>query len=288
MKPLVPFWKKLHIHPLLIPFVFGFYFTGKGRLFLSFFCFVTIHECCHCVAAKAFGGRIQKFMITPVGERAILENIMDLSYGKRQLILLAGPFSNFLLMGIFFVLGRNNPLFWEYGWVNFVLWVFNLFPFFPLDGGRLLHFYLGERRGYLKTAKAMVKISRVFGYSLILWGLLQVVFSPYEISFLVIGFYFVYANKREFLHITYQTYHIFASERKKNLPVAVHYVKEEKTIGALVEELNLEQYHFYLRKVGGELFVKSQEELMKDLLQYGNTTLVFAVPWGKEWVTENL
>jgi len=274
--------KKLRIHPLFIPFAVGICLTGRGRLFFALFCFVTIHECCHCLVAKKFGGKVSRFAITPIGERATLRGIDDLPYAKRQLILLVGPLSNLFFFCLFFVLGQYNGSFLEYAKINLLLAVFNLLPVFPLDGGRICHYYFGERIGYLKTAKMMVKMSRWFGYCLILLGVVQMILSPYEISFLVIGFYFVYANKREFLHIAYHTYAVFTTERKRNLSVVFVLLAEEKPLNVIIEEMNLEQYRYYLRKINGKLFAKTQQEMMKDLLTYGNFCSVFEVPWEKE------
>ena len=282
MKNPIRCFKKLRIHPLLVPFVISFCLTGRGRIFFALFSFVTIHECCHCLVAKRFGGTVSSFAITPIGERATLQGTVDLSYGKRQLILLAGPFSNIIFLFLFFLLGQYKDCFLEYGRLNLILAVFNLLPILPLDGGRIFHYYLGERIGYLKAAKIMVKTSRYFGYCLILFGIIEAILSPYEISFLVIGFYFVYSNKREFLHIVYQIYEVFNAERKRDLSVAVVFLVEEKPLGIIVEEMNLEQYHFYLRKIDGKLFIKTQREMMKSLLEYGNSCSVFEIPWEKE------
>ena len=58
----------------------------------------------------------------------------------------------------------------------------------------------------------MVKVSKGFGYFLMIIGTLQVILYPFNISILLIGCYIVYSNQREYLQITYQTYQALLSD----------------------------------------------------------------------------
>lgn len=233
-------------------------------LFLGMLFFVTLHEMGHCVTAYCFGAKIKQIWFTPIGERAIIKGLEKLSFLKRQIVFFSGPFVS-VIMAIVCLFCHNIAL----AAFNIMLAIFNFMPFLPLDGGNAMLHIAGRKYGILKTASIMVKISKGFGYFLMIVGTLQVILYPFNISILLIGCYIVYSNQREYLQITYQTYQALLSDSATIKQVQQIYTKKDVKLGELVAAMHFDRYFFYCCMINGKIEWKSQKEVMELLLKKG-------------------
>lgn len=261
--------KRIKVHPLILPPVVWLLARGELGNFLLLLWFVTVHELSHCIMAVALGAKLKQILITPVGERAIIQNLERLSLGKRLAILLAGPMGSLFVGWACFFLAKGNAARMEYAVMNWIIGGFNLLPFLPMDGGGILWNLLGRKYGTLKTAGVFIKISRGFGWFLIVVGIVQVILYPFNISLMVIGCYFVSVNRREYLYITYRTYKELLAEKRKEMPIKGVLVKGEARLGELAQQMNLDDYCIFYREKDGILEKKSQGEVMKELMEQG-------------------
>jgi Zn-dependent protease len=139
-------------------------------LFALFAC-VVLHEFGHILMARRFGVRTPDVILLPIGGVARLERIPD-EPKQELLIALAGPAVTLAIVLILYALlalGGVAPRFGELDpdgpfletlmRVNFYLLVFNLFPAFPMDGGRVLRALLASRIGLV----AGTRIAARFG-----------------------------------------------------------------------------------------------------------------------------
>jgi Zn-dependent protease len=139
-------------------------------LFALFAC-VLFHEFGHILMARRFGVRTPDVILLPIGGVARLERIPD-EPKQELLIALAGPAVTLAIVLILYALlalGGVAPRFGELDpdgpfletlmRVNFYLLVFNLFPAFPMDGGRVLRALLASRIGLV----AGTRIAARFG-----------------------------------------------------------------------------------------------------------------------------
>jgi Zn-dependent protease len=139
-------------------------------LFALFGC-VLLHEFGHILMARRFGVRTPDVILLPIGGVARLQRIPD-EPKQELLIALAGPAVTLAIVLIVYALlalGGETPRFGELDpdgpfletlmRVNFYLLVFNLFPAFPMDGGRVLRALLASRIGLV----AGTRIAAQFG-----------------------------------------------------------------------------------------------------------------------------
>ncbi len=114
------------------------------------------HELGHALVARRLGLRVLDITIWPLGGMARLEGL----YRKPEVeapVALAGPVVNLALAGIFALLPGN--LAHDSMGMNLVLGVGNLFPAFPLDGGRVLRAWLSRRSPLPDATRAAIRIS---------------------------------------------------------------------------------------------------------------------------------
>ena len=144
-------------------------------LFLSVFG----HELSHALMARAEGIEIEEIVLHPFGGLARLRTEPESPRSELR-IAVAGPAASFLFAILAFAatkiaaLGNYNAtlvVFFVIAWGNLLLAVFNLFPGYPLDGGRVLRAILWQRSGSIAEATRLAGICGILiGATLILFG----------------------------------------------------------------------------------------------------------------------
>ncbi len=154
-------------------FIFGFVTT------LVFFASIFIHELAHAVAARMENLQVVEIVLHPFGGLTRFRQAPETPRAEFR-IAIAGPGMSFLLslvflglMAAFNSLGADvaaHLLFTLCLW-NFLLAVFNMFPGYPLDGGRVLRAYLWRRGTDLNEATVLTgRCGQVIAAVFILFG----------------------------------------------------------------------------------------------------------------------
>jgi Zn-dependent protease/CBS domain-containing protein len=151
-------------------------------LFLSVFG----HELAHALMARAEGIEIEEIVLHPFGGLARLKTDPQNPRAEFR-IAFAGPASSFVFALLAFVAAKIAAMgsyestvvvFFLIGSGNLLLALFNLFPGYPLDGGRVLRALLWRRSGNIKEATRKAGICGVLiGGMLILFGV-YILISP--------------------------------------------------------------------------------------------------------------
>jgi len=150
---------------------------------LLFFASLLAHELAHSLVARARGIPVHSITLFIFGGVARTTAEFE-SPGDEFRIAAAGPLSSLLIAALFWlvawagaalalpvaVTGVASYL----ALINFVLAVFNLFPGFPLDGGRLFRALVWHRTGDVSRAtRIATNGGKVFGYMLMVLGFLN-------------------------------------------------------------------------------------------------------------------
>jgi Zn-dependent protease len=152
---------------------------------LVFFASIFIHELAHAFIARMEGIDVMEIVLHPFGGLARFRREPDTPRAEFR-IAIAGPAASFLLSLVFFglmlvanTLGEGNilsPLCFLLFLLNFLIAVFNMFPGYPLDGGRVLRAYLWKRGTDLNDATILTgKFGKVIGIVMVIFGLFVVV-----------------------------------------------------------------------------------------------------------------
>jgi Zn-dependent protease/CBS domain-containing protein len=163
-------------------------------LFLS----VLGHELSHALMGRAEGIEIEEIVLHPFGGLARLRNEPESPRAEFR-IAVAGPAASFLFAAISFVLMLPAMMTGHTiaGGVllllcagNLLLAIFNLFPGYPLDGGRVLRAILWSRTGDMKEATRLAGIcGMLIAAILIIFGVYMAIAPTFRSYFM--GFWSV-------------------------------------------------------------------------------------------------
>lgn len=158
----------------LSKFAFGFGTT------LVFFFSIFLHELGHSLVARLEQIEVREIVLHPFGGLARFKRPPDNPRAEFR-IAIAGPATSFLISIVFFGLwlfsksvgltGLTLFSFLLFFW-NLLLAIFNLFPGYPLDGGRILRAFLWKQGKDLNEATLLTgRAGQVIGVGLIVVGI---------------------------------------------------------------------------------------------------------------------
>ena len=148
---------------------------------------VIVHECCHLMMCRSFNISTRYIALMPYGMELKLASLVP---PKKQIVIsMAGPLCNFVL----FAAGRAVLVFCRQDYVvfftsaNFILFVFNLFPCMPLDGGEMLRCIISLRCGILNSYRIIARMSYICGAVMFAAGIVFVAYTGGNITLLIIA-----------------------------------------------------------------------------------------------------
>lgn len=198
---------------------------------IAFFGCVFLHELAHAFAARMEGVEVTEIILHPFGGLARLRHEPRTPRAEFR-IAIAGPVASFLLAVVFVLLMAAAssagatvfaPLFFFLFLFNFLLAVFNLFPGYPLDGGRVLRAYLWRSGKDLNEATILTgRCGQIIAAALIAFGLITAIFlADFFTGFwtILVGL-FLYDAAKSIINEVRATEHIIVGNVMK-LPGAV-------------------------------------------------------------------
>lgn len=152
---------------------------------VAFFLSIFGHELAHALAAKVEGIKTTEIVLHPFGGLARMEREPDNPRAEFR-IAIAGPGASFLI-GIMFLVAASiaeaggirigSALFGLLFFGNVLLAIFNLFPGYPLDGGRVLRAFLWYRGHELNEATRLTgRAGQLIGIALVALGAFVAIF----------------------------------------------------------------------------------------------------------------
>lgn len=237
--------------PQAVPGLTGAGYTVLGILaMLGMFASLIAHELSHSLVARNFGLKVGGITLFIFGGVAELEEEPH-DPKSEFLIAVAGPLMSLFLAAAFYLLsgiaadaattGLASAVLGYLSLINLVLAVFNLFPAFPLDGGRMLRAGIWRATGdLLQATRISSRIGSFFGLFLMITGAFAV-FGGQGVGGLwqiLIGFFVLNASNG-----SYQNLLIKAALRGKTarmlMSEAVWTVELDDTIADLVDDVML-------------------------------------------------
>ena len=134
--------------PVYLKYWFFLFLLFGINVFVTFFIAVLVHELAHTFVAKKFNIPVSNVYLDFLAGSAGIDTTYT-PYSQTILISIVGPLSNLFLSGIGWVLLNNGgsetflgvscSTFISY---NLILFVFNILPIYPMDGGRISKYHM--------------------------------------------------------------------------------------------------------------------------------------------------
>lgn len=136
---------------------------------VGLFASVALHELGHSFVSIAKGYPVRDILLLPIGGIAQLARMPERPRDEFH-VAIAGPLVSLLLFVVFFAL-----MFWASVWsqkslallfnllgsLNLGLFIFNLLPSFPMDGGRIFRAWLTPRKGRLAATRIAARLGKI-------------------------------------------------------------------------------------------------------------------------------
>ena len=164
--------------PVFITCILLWVFQGSGShsaltalvYLMILFSSVLLHELGHILVARDFGCKTKSISLYPFG--GIASICLPPDVNKELYIALAGPAVNaFICTTALFANYVGVPMMNEVVFFNSVMFIFNLLPSYPMDGGRILRALLAKSGlSYDKATSVCLNLSKCMSWCYIIVG----------------------------------------------------------------------------------------------------------------------
>ena len=180
---------------------------------IGLFISVALHELGHSFVSIAKGFPVRDIILLPIGGIASLARIPERPRDEFW-VAIAGPLVSLALFGTLFGLGIGDKLFGSaelanycllLGWINLSLFLFNLLPAFPMDGGRILRAALAARKGRLAATRIAARCGKICAllFAIVgIWGLPGLL--PPSLMLVVIAIFIYFSAGSEYRQVLMQ------------------------------------------------------------------------------------
>ena len=158
---------RIRIDLKILIFFALFYLTEQIKIYLIIMGFCVVHELGHMIIGMILKLKTEKLEIIPCGLTISFKtNVEDLNFKigngnllelKKIFVAMAGPLVSLILVILYMYFEPKYILKQDAIYANILIFVFNLLPLYPLDGGRIikgiLHIKFGNKQAKFITNK---------------------------------------------------------------------------------------------------------------------------------------
>ena len=186
--------KLIEINYFTYIIVLSFLLCGYFKYLLIIFVIFFIHELGHIICLIIFKRKIQQIVIMPFGGLIKLDGYISNPIFEDLIISMGGIIIQ-IVFGLIINICFNDVD--DFNYYNNLIMIFNLLPIHPLDGFKVFRLLLE----YILPYKWVLTIS--IWFSSVFMGILVIFFKEFLFNNLLVLFFMVYMNYKEYLLIGY-------------------------------------------------------------------------------------
>ena len=235
------------------------YFTGAIHTLLLAYSIATVHEIFHLFAALLLSVRVKSIILMPFGMTLRLADSVIKNPIKEAFVAFAGPFSNILMfcnsviMEKMFIWGGTSLFLFKY--LNIAMFVINMLPCMPLDGGRVFKAFLVPRIGYINAVSFQHKAEKIIVAGLGVLGAVLIFFTKFNISLVMIAAFLAFNMIGEENRKNYVIMHEIMNskeklKRRKYMQTKILTARKDIKAGELIKRFGYDS--FYIVNVADE------------------------------------
>lgn len=259
---------RFRVHWLFWFILFGSVVTGRFLEIVTLFGIVLIHEWGHVSMARSFGWRVREVELLPFGGVARFDGVPE-SWRQEVCVILAGPLTNAVMIPFSYWFGRLG--WWPPAWVDYFVLAngliagFNLLPFPPLDGGRLLKVLAARLLPYVKALRQGVLAGLLGAVCLAGFACSGLRTGAVHLNLLLLAAFLGFHNCQEWRQIPYQFVRFLLRRQRypelsrRFRPLFLSFMVQW-TLRRVLEQMRWERYHLFVDPRGRML---REEELLK-------------------------
>ncbi|MBQ8682632.1 MAG: M50 family metallopeptidase [Selenomonadales bacterium] len=263
----------IHVHYLfcLLAAVFGI--CGQMMEVIIIFLCVIFHELCHITTAVWLGYRVTRLELLPFGGAAMIDGLA--SSGWREIMMiLAGPIGSALGGAVcYWGLKESGEVVRLALETNMMLFLWNLLPAYPLDGGRILRILLGYMMTQKEAVKRTVRISHVVAAVLLFYAIYALIADgEVLVSMMILAGMIIRLSGAEGANRSFLPFYAMAGKRRifleKGYALTKWYTVDSKMRAGAVVELFQPQTYAMVRIVtssGEEYGILSETAIWQGL-----------------------
>ncbi|MFC7321018.1 site-2 protease family protein [Halobacillus campisalis] len=266
--------KSIHIHPLFFVLAVSALLTGAIYEFIILFSIVAIHEMGHYAAARRYGWRVSHIEFWLLGGSVVSDEHTTRPLKEQFHVTLAGPIQHVWIFAVLqllsFVIGPH-PLLSAAFTYNSLILLLNLIPVWPLDGGKLLFYFLSQ---YLPF-KFSLKASLIISMAVLLLSLSVLILDGrMTLAGTLLAGFLLLENVLEWKRQMYvfMRYAVYCLERDvTNMKVKYFTVPPQTSAFDVIKNIRANRHHLYILKQTPGLYIVDEQECLHQFLDEKRT-----------------
>ena len=260
----------IHYTTILL-FVICWFTRHLEILFLSYFT-VFLHEMAHTVTAILIGIEPSYIAFFPFGVNLRVKCKIIYSISDEILLYMSGPLLNAILalfIQIFFPKTFYSNYFY---WNNICLFIFNLLPILPMDGGMVIKRILSDKMGSRCTEKILKYISAILIVLLIIIEIFLAFDNKLNFTlFFIIVFLTanIFTNNEKYsINFIKELLYVKEKQNKKLKKAEVLLMSEDYSERKVAENFNASKSYLVVKKnrMGKIVEIVTEEEIINRIL----------------------
>lgn len=264
--------KIFYIHySTLLFFVICWFTRHLEILFLSYFT-VFLHEMAHTLSAILIGIEPSYIAFFPFGVNLRIKSRICYSVSDEILLYMSGPLLNAILALFIQIFFPKTFYFNYFYWNNIGLFLFNLLPILPMDGGMVVKRILSDRIGSRSAEKVLKCISAILIFLLAVFEIWLVFKNEFNFSLIFIIIFLtanIFTNNEKYsINFIKELLYIKEKQKNKCWKAEVFLINEDYSERKVAENFNIAKRYVVLKKNGkGKITeILTEEEIIDRIL----------------------